>query len=37
MGLKFVIDSAVVHVPFHKLPKAVVELLGMDEESVLRA
>jgi|GEM_PF-2292660 len=36
-GLKLVIDSAVVRVPFHKLPKPVADLLGMDEEAVVQA
>jgi hypothetical protein len=36
-GLKFVIDSAVVRVPFHKLPKPVADLLGMDADAVQQA
>lgn len=36
-GLKFVIDSAVTRVPFHKLPKPVADLLGMDADAVAQA
>lgn len=36
-GLKFLIDSAVVRVPFHKLPKPVADLLGIDAEAVAQA
>lgn len=36
-GLKLVIDSAVTRVPFHKLPKPVADLLGMDADAVAQA
>lgn len=36
-GIKMVIDSAVIRLPFHKLPRALTDLLGMNAGDVERA